>query len=508
MNDDGVEQLLELFVGYSTTKDLHRLRLLSPDLDRAIQLRVARDGHLRSPKDTEPVLRGPLPLTPENLQAVMIILERYMNENDYETDVAHALALHFLFNGACGCENELASIVLLSFLIQTSMPVLLERQMRFITNNYIMPAADEEQTAPALNSDVLQAVFLKPSSYAEGLFKQIRGASRSCFNVAACLMVQAMEKSSYDCARLLLAQPPFTCSLPLGCYMEMQRTCAQALLSLYAKQQADPRVTLFHMDDEFAAQKLLPIVNGDALRPFDQLLGVFSLIEKRIRLRERHAARLEEEEAGEKDTADAALLRADPELRIERAHALLENEKRLKSHVETALVAIRNALLPLVDSADDTGYLKHILDVIRSPQTAGGVVGVKPSADADILLFQPPPSKEKADKDDDVDDKVPAPAAPTPDLSLRFGQEVLKHMLLENKMTPVGGVVWADIAAIQALYRYYDLRVMPGVDGAFETLKETYKAVAVEKQAQRDAAKRNFAESVQKVTAKSYWGEE
>lgn len=499
---DNTDQLLELLVGYSTAPDLHRLRALAPELDRAIQLRAARDGHRRCPKNTPPLpVRGALPHTLDNLQAVLSALEHYTNANDYETDVAHALALHLLFNDA-EHDNQLASVVLLSFLIQTSMPVLLERQMRFITNNYAMPAADQEQTEPALNSDILQAVFLKPSSTLL-LFDQIRTASRSCFNVAACLLVQALEKSSYDCARLLLAQPPFTCSLPLGCYIDMQRTCAQALLSLYAKQQADPRTTLFHMDDEFANARLLPVVNGDALRPFDQLLGVFSLIEKRIRLRERHAARLEAEEAGEKDTADAALLRADPELRIERARAVLEGEKRLKLHVETALVAIRNTLLALVDSADDTGYLKHLLEVIRPPQTVGGVLGEKAHANDDILLFQKPP--EKTDKDADTDDKV---AAPAPDMSLRFGHGVLQHMLLENKMAPIGGVVWSDIAAIQALYRYYDLRVMPALDSAFEALKETYAAVAAEKQAQRNAAQRNFAEAVQKVTAKSYWGEE
>jgi len=137
--------LLETLVRLSTRNDLHELRALAPSLDRALMYKMARDRPSEGADqwlanrallgDKESAVSEPLPC--------MHVIARYIDNNEYEADVAHALMHRMLYGSdttMTARRQRLVSTYVITQLVRCGRTELLKRQFIFIRNNYKMKA--------------------------------------------------------------------------------------------------------------------------------------------------------------------------------------------------------------------------------------------------------------------------------------------------------------------------------------------------------------------------------
>lgn len=496
MNDDNVSDF-DFLLAYSTRDAVHKLRRLSPAVDRVIQLRLSRDS--RGTGTNWPAGRsewGALEPNENNATAALAILCRYFDTNTYRPEIGHAIT-SVLFYGPAPVDNRVVAAFVLWFLTVADLPMLLIEQLRFIVSGYKPPAEnvapDEGKADPALPATPAELInVFKMDVSMLPLFRVLYQKMQWAYNCAAGLLQNALASSSYESAIILFQTPAFSICLPLAAFDAVQRSCATQLLEVRAQQLSAPMAATGEIESSERAAQLGRYVKNSIVQPVDQMLSGLAKLKRRSEL-------LQEKEE--------ALVEKEPEVVIDRAKNAVFVAKQHKREVEECLLSIRNTIAR--GSPAKEGYIPYLVDSLGPPAGNSGRFGQV--ATNDVLCDH---SKEKRkddddDEDDDDGDKKKEQQVPK-DIQrpLAIGAEVLKYLVQGNSLPPVAGQMtsawcrtWAQVGVFQALYRYYELDVLPEVVRAQDHLNAEHAEMILKKHI---SAQKSADELRAKIQAYSY----
>lgn len=237
---------------YMKREDARFLGTLSPHIDRIVRL----VPHLTS-EEVRQLTRHALPRKDAFFRAAVACLKDYVAKNEYRCEVGQTYMERLLYNENAPAPSAEAAAYVCAALVEVNESVLLERQLRFISD--------------CMDSHALLNV-LRQQTDTMPMFDQMLKTTAWCNSVAGVLVMHALTNAAFECITTLLANRIFVSVLPVAAVDEIQRLCANSLIAMHTTSRTKPESTALYITSKqaarlrnFATQKMHVLSNTDLM---------------------------------------------------------------------------------------------------------------------------------------------------------------------------------------------------------------------------------------------------